>query len=263
MPVVFVVHGLYDSNSNRYVRYVASALADGHFGVVVPDMRWHGCATSFPSTLGVKESTDLLAWAAAIHDGKLTAALGGRPVGMIGFSLGALDVIDTMSLNEATTLFDAGAVAVSPPADVKHVLGRLDRMRTPIGYYFRTTLRVRNRRIGIPFWAPQPFRAYLDWLIKEHATPFSSSDALVAATEPLSRLATVRRPLLILAARNDPVLGRIAAEALKTEAAHLAYVHVIATDEGGHIGVLGRDPQWFVNAMTAFFSNASQIPIRP
>jgi predicted alpha/beta-fold hydrolase len=262
-PVILVIHGLYDSNSNRYVRYVASALADRGFGVVVPDMRWHGCLMSLPSTLGIDESKDLLAWTLAIRDGALIPSLGGRPVGMIGFSLGGLDVIDTMSLPDATRYFDAGAIAVSPPADLKRVLARLDRMRTPIGYYFRSTLRFRNHNLGIPFWAPRPFRAYLDWLVTHHVPSLGSTDGLLIAAEPSQRLADVRRPLLIIASRNDPVLGRVASDALEAAAAPLTYVRVIATEEGGHIGVMGGDPPWFAKAMTTFFTNAGHVAVQP
>ncbi|MBV8547625.1 MAG: alpha/beta fold hydrolase [Acidobacteria bacterium] len=257
-PVVFVVHGLYDSNSNRYVRYVASALAAHGFGVVVPDMRWHGCLISLTNTLGVLESADLMAWAKAVRDGQI-ASLRGRPVGMIGFSLGALDVIDTASLPEAVSRFDAGTIAVSPPAAVKDVRDRLDGLRTPMTIYFRLTLRMRNRRLGIPFWSREPFRSYLEKVAA--TTPFPTMDKLIAAAEPTRRLANVRRPLLILAAKNDPVLGEGAANAIaKAADPSLKYVHVIETDEGGHIGIMGRNPQWFVNAITNFFANAQHVP---
>lgn len=261
-PVVFVVHGLYDSNSNRYVRYVASALADRGFGVVVPDMRWHGCLMGLTNTLGILESADLMAWSKAIRDGQIRS-LAGRPIGLIGFSLGALDVIDTASLPDAVSRFDAGAIAVSPPAAVKEVRARLDRLRTPMALYFRLTLRMRNRRVGIPFWAREPFHAYLDSVAASHVTPFSTMDALIAAAESTVRLASVRRPLLILVAKDDPVLGQVAADAIAKAADSLPYVHVIETDEGGHVGIIGRDPQWFVNAMTNFFANAQHVPPRP
>jgi predicted alpha/beta-fold hydrolase len=262
-PVVFVVHGLYDSNSNRYVRYVASALAAHGFGVVVPDMRWHGCLIGLTNTLGILESGDLMAWAKAIRDGQIPS-LARRPIGMIGFSLGALDVIDTVSLPEAVSRFDAGAIAVSPPAAVDEVRKRLDRLRTPMALYFRLTLRMRNRRLGIPFWSQQPFQAYLEKVAASHVTPFHTMDDLIAAAEPATRLANVRRPLLILAAKNDPVLGQNATDAIEDAAdASLKYVHVIKTDEGGHIGIIGRNPQWFVNAITNFFANAQHVPPRP
>ena len=262
LPVIFVVHGLYDSNSNRYVRYVASALAAHRFGVVVPDMRWHGCLIGLTNTLGVLESRDLMAWATAVRDGQLRS-MAGRPIGMIGFSLGALDVIDTASLPDAVSRFDAGAIAVSPPASVAAVRRRLDSLRTPMALYFRLTLRMRNRRLGIPFWSRQPFRSYLDLVAASAITPFHTMDDLIAASEPTERLANVRRPLLILAAKNDPVLGQVAADAIATAAKSLLYVKVIETDEGGHIGIIGCDPQWFVNAMTNFFANAQHIPARP
>jgi len=261
-PVVFVIHGLYDSNSNRYIRYVASALADGGFGVVVPDMRWHGCLIGLTNTLGIVESADLMAWAKAIRDGQIQP-LAGRPVGMIGFSLGALDVIDTAALPDAANRFDAGTIAVSPPAAVDEVRRRLDRLHTPMALYFRLTLRMRNRRLGIPFWSRQPFRAYLDSVAASHITPFHTMDDLIAAAEPTKRLGNIRRPLLILAAKNDPVLGQGAADAIADAADSMPYVHVIKTDEGGHVGIIGRDPQWFVNAMTNFFANARYVPPRP
>ncbi len=261
-PVIFVVHGLYDSNSNRYIRYVASALAAHGFGVVVPDMRWHGCMIGLTNTLGILESADLMAWAKMVRDGQIRA-LAGRPAGMIGFSLGALDVIDTATLSEAASRFDAGAIAVSPPASVAAVRGRLDRLRTPMALYFRLTLRIRNRRLGIPFWSRRPFQAYLDSVAASHVTSFETMDDLIAAAEPAQRLANVRRPLLILAAKNDPVLGQVAADAIATAAEPLPYVHVIETGEGGHIGIIGRDPQWFVNAMTRFFDIAPHVPPRP
>ena len=261
-PVVFVVHGLYDSNSNRYIRYAASALADHGFGVVVPDMRWHGCLIGLTNTLGILESTDLMAWAKAVRDGQIRS-LAGRPIGMIGFSLGALDVIDTAALPDAADRFDAGTIAVSPPAAVGEVRRRLDRLRTPMALYFRLTLRMRNRRMGIPFWSRQPFRAYLDSVAASHITPFHTMDDLIAAAEPTKRLGNIRRPLLILAAKNDPVLGQDAADAIATAADSMSYVHVIKTDEGGHVGIIGRDPQWFVNAITNFFANAPHVPPRP
>src|SRR6185295_4078230 len=204
---------LYDSNSNRYVRYTASALADHGFGVVVPDMRWHGCLNGLTNTLGVLESADLMAWAKAIRDGQI-ASMSNRPIGMIGFSLGALDVIDTASLPEAISRFDAGAIAVSPPAAVDNVRERLDGLRTLMGLYFRLTLRMRNRRLGIPFWSREPFRSYLELVAASDVTSFHTMDALIAAAEPTRRLANVRRPLLILAAKNDPVLGQGAADAI-------------------------------------------------
>jgi predicted alpha/beta-fold hydrolase len=129
--------------------------------------------------------------------------------------------------------------------------------------YFRLTLRLRNRRLGVPFWSRKPFQSYLDSVAASDITPFHTMDALIAAAEPTDRLTNVRRPLLILAAKNDPVLGQGAADAISKAARPFPYVKVIETGEGGHIGIIGRDPQWFVNAITNFFANAQHVPPRP
>lgn len=258
-PVIIVVHGIFDSNTNRYVRYTASRLADDGFTVVVPDMRWHGCHLAQPAlaTAGIDESADLASWAIALRKRY------NRPVGLIGFSLGALDVINAAARSSE---FDAGAVAVSPPASLKWVIARLDAPPSfrELGLskffltYFRMILRVRNRRLGVPFWAERPFHAYLDHVARVHEPPFANAEDIMEKAEPSVRLQDVKHPLLILAAKNDPVMTTISSEAL-TAAPHGANVYVLVTGEGGHIGIIGRDPQWFSDAIAAFFDNARNV----
>lgn len=266
-PVIFVVHGLFDSNSNRYVRTIASALADDGFGVIVPDMRWHGCLIGMPSSLGIDESADLAAWSRAMT---AKPPFAHRKAGMLGVSLGALDAIDAAARDDAAAAFPAGVIALDPPAAIAHIRDALDQpllarhrdSSTLLTGAFRFFLAVRNRRSGIPFWSRRPFFRYLDRAAREHAPPFPpDADALTAAAEPVhDRLAAVRRPLLIISAKNDPILTPLATEALTTAAAGLTYVHVVATDGGGHVGIIARDPQWFADAMKNFFSNAERVP---
>jgi predicted alpha/beta-fold hydrolase len=260
--VVIVVHGIFDSNTNRYVRYTASALAEDGFTVVVPDMRWHGCQLARPAlaTAGIDETADLSAWAAALR------RLYPRPVGLLGFSLGALDVINAAA---RTSDFAGGVVAISPPASLSRVIGRLD---APPGFrelgvnkffliYFRTVLRVRNRRLGIPFWARAPFHTYLDHVARTHSSPFASTaEELMDDVDPAARLRDVRHPLLILAAKNDPVMTTISSDALVAAANGNPLVHIVVSDEGGHTGIIGRDSQWFSDAIAVFFENARKVP---
>ena len=260
--IVIVVHGIFDSNTNRYVRYIASMLAEDGFTVVAPDMRWHGCQLARPAlaTAGIDESADLAAWGAELRTRY------NQPVGLLGVSLGALDVINAAA---RSSVFTAGAVALSPPASLTRVIERLD---SPPGFrelglnkvfliYFRTVLRVRNRRLGLPFWAEAPFHTYLDHVARVHASPFpTTADALMLDVEPATRLGDVKRPLLILAAKNDPVMTTISSDALAAAAHGKPYIHVVVSDEGGHAGIIGRDPQWFSDAIAAFFDNARNVP---
>jgi predicted alpha/beta-fold hydrolase len=260
--VVIVVHGIFDSSTNRYIRYTASMLAEDGFTVVVPDMRWHGCQLARPAlaTAGIDESADLVSWAAELR------MRYHRPVGLLGFSLGALDVINAA---ERSSVFAAGVVAVSPPGSLSRVMARLD---APPGFrdiglnkffliYFRTVLRVRNRRLGVPFWAPAPFHSYLDHVARIHGPPFpATAEELMADVDPPAQLRNVTHPLLILAAKNDPVMTAISSDALVAAADGIKIVRVIVTTEGGHTGIIGRDPQWFSDAMSTFFENARKVP---
>lgn len=267
-PVIMVVHGIFDSNSNRYVRYLASALAAQGFGVVVPDMRWHGCLYSaeWISTVGIDEATDLVLWSRWLKH------LHPRPVGLLGVSLGGLDVINAMARVEAVEVFDAGAVAISPPANMPVVVERLDQSplpRDPEGrwlvlHYFRTTLLTRIRRASIPIDRKKPFASLLEWVAENHPPPFpGSATALMVEVEPVRLLPLVRRPLLIVAAKNDPVMTDTSSTALREAAATLTHVAVIETSEGGHAGHLGRDPQWVTDMLFKFFTHAPFIAVRP
>jgi len=257
--IVIVVHGLFDSNTNRYARYIASGLADDGFTVVVPDMRWHGCKLDEPAlaTAGLDESKDLAEWA------DLLRARFNRRIGLLGVSLGGLDVINAAARYDK---FDAGAVVISPPAAMAKVLDNLDTPPTFAEHglnkffvlYFRGVLRVRNRRIGIPFWSKEPFHAFLQHVVDSHPdqTFPDSLEALLKDVEPATRLREVKHPMLILAADNDPVMRKSSAEALVKAAEGLPHIRVIETVEGGHAGIIGRDPQWFSDAIAIFFNSS-------
>lgn len=264
-PVVIVVHGIFDSNSNRYVRYAASALAEQGFGVVVPDMRWHGCLYQHDllATAGLDEAADLVAW------GKWLQQSRQRPVGLLGFSLGALDTIHAMARPEAVDVFSAGAVAISPPGDMSSVVKRLDRAPYLLDdggnwmhvTYFRTMLKRRARTAGIALEESELFGTFLDHIVRQHAQPFPKTRAeLIEKIEPRPILPRVKRPLLIIAATNDPVMMEISAGVLRDGSAGLPSVAVIVTPEGGHTGHLGRDASWVAEMLAKFFTYAPGIP---
>lgn len=245
-PIIIVVHGLYDSNASKYIRVTADALATQSYGVLVPDMRWHGCLLNddYLSTLGLEESHDLLHWAEVLH-GRY-----GRPVGAVGYSLGALDVVLAMAKDQANVL-DRGAIAISPPANLAAVSERLDRepslsrdgRASLLLSYFRRFIRTRLREMHVKPTAT-PFSQYL---------AVASERDLLAAAEPSSRLKEVRGRLLIVTSSDDPVLGSSPTEAF-LRAPKGPQVRVIATRDGGHIGHVGRYPRWISNTVARFFS---------
>jgi len=64
---------------------------------------------------------------------------------------------------------------------------------------------------------------------------------------------------LVHAKIADPPMTTISSDALTAAAKGLPYVHLVVTDEGGHTGIIGRDPQWFSDALAAFFDNAQNV----
>ncbi|HYK00743.1 MAG TPA: alpha/beta fold hydrolase [Thermoanaerobaculia bacterium] len=126
-PTIIVVHGIFDSRANRFMRVAMQRLSASGYGVLAPDMRWHGCLykDEFPATLGILEAADLQRWSAWLRTTR-----GATGVGLLGFSLGALDVIHAASMDGAAEAFRAGAIAVSPPAHLEQLLRRLDTVPT-------------------------------------------------------------------------------------------------------------------------------------
>jgi predicted alpha/beta-fold hydrolase len=270
-PIVFVVHGLFDDKGTRYIRLVAEFLSLGNggrsLGVLVPDMRWHGCLLSreWPATLGIAEARDLIAWAKALR-----VQNPGRPIGLIGFSLGGLDAILAMTEPGAEELFSAGVVAVSPPASLTSLVRELDkpiyRARGPgaaiLRFSFRYLLANRLRNQGLSSGQPL-FRQYLKFVaarLSEERTPVDV-DGLLLAADPSRRLALVRHPLLIIASPTDPVTGDESLHALESAAARLPLVRIVSTPNGGHLGQIARYPQWMADTFDRFFRSAASVSL--
>jgi predicted alpha/beta-fold hydrolase len=261
-PIVFVLHGLFDSNADLYVMRAADALMRQHYGVVIPDLRWHGCllADEWLSTLDLEEARDLVAWGQRIRRDHPN-----RSIGIVGFSMGGLNAIAALSQPEAAEVFDAGAIAVSPPAELSSLIAHLNEPaslrregRNALFHFsFRTHLHARMKALHLDD-RRAPFAAYLTYLLAHWptGTPPSSIDAFIAAAEPSTRLTTIRRPLLIITAPDDPVLGEASSRTLVAAANGLPYVNVLTTADGGHIGHLGRYAQWLADTFDRFFTNA-------
>jgi predicted alpha/beta-fold hydrolase len=258
-----VVHGLYDSKRTRYVEITAAALADAGFGVLAPDMRWHGCllAKSWLPTLGVEEGADLAAWARWLH-----ARQPDHAVGVVGFSLGALDALHAVGGRDGE-VFDAGVIAVSPPAALGRTLERFDTRAywrdrgalVLIDRFFRRTLERRMRDLGLDPGA-QPFAELLAWRAAQAPPRFGLTPArLIELADPVPKIAAARRPLLLISDRIDPVFSGASVAELARAAAGNRWAHLVETPYGGHIGHPGTYPQWFAEVLVRFFSAAPEV----
>ena len=260
-PIVIVVHGMFDSKNTKYVRLTGELLRDEGFGVVIPDMRWHGCLLTkqWLPALGTEEGPDLVAWGRW-----LTSRYPGHPVGLVGFSLGGTSVLHAMGEAEASDVFRAGAVAVTPAAALPSAVAYLDAklyfadagFTTLFRSGFRSYLRKRTRDLGLPSDTDRPFEAFLGWLAESMAT---SPRELYARADPAPSVARARRPLLILETANDPLIPAAAPEALERAAEGNPDARLIQTPFGGHIGQPGSSPGWFASVLAAFFRYGPRI----
>lgn len=259
-PVVIVVHGLYDSKHTRYVRVTAEALAAAGFGVLAPDMRWHGCLLSreWLPMLGVEEGRDLVAWAQWLAERHP-----GSAVGLVGFSLGGLAVVHAAGGSGGETL-TAGSVAVSPPAALGRTLDRFDARsywsdRGALGFidrFFRRTLKRRMRDLGLEP-GDEPFAELMAWRAAQAPPRFGlTPERLLELADPAPRIAAARRPLLLISDRVDPVFSGASVAELAAAAAANPMAHLIETGGGGHIGHPGTYPQWFAELLVRFFDAA-------
>lgn len=256
MPVVMVLHGMYDSKHSRYVRAIGATLANAGFGVVLPDGRWHGelYTRDWLPSLGVREAQDILAWRRALHD-----YAPGSPLVLLGFSLGALHVIHAMAADRANAF--AGGIAVCPPAALEYTVTHLDRrsrfadegLTALIRDFFHEALRSRRQALGLPA-SSEPFRDLIGWLEERVGLP------LLSAAEPSTRLREILRPLLVISSRNDPVFPTASLGALQAGAATNPLVHVVTTATGGHIGQIACYQSWFAATVTRFVAASASVP---
>lgn len=262
---VIVVHGMYDSKVSLYVRRAGEWLARQGWGVALVDMRWHGRLLSkdWLPTLGLQESRDLVAWA-----GLLRERWGGAPVGLLGFSLGALAVIHALARPEAGGAFRLGGAALSPPASLGRALRGLDRevslrrsgLEASILHMFQRLVRRRMAQWGLEARAPRPFGRFLEWLVPRLPEAPGSVAAFLDRADPRARLAASRRPLLVVSSRDDPVFPEGTAAELTRQARDHPGVRVVPTDAGGHIGHMGTWPVWTAELLHRFFALAGGVP---
>lgn len=281
LPVVFVIHGLYDSRNSLYVRRTAEALAARGFGVVVPDMRWHGCllGEEWLPGMGTLEAKDLVAWSTHVRSELAASAGRDRPAALVGFSLGGLAVLHAMAEPPAAEAFRAGGVALSPPAALDRILPRLDEpsyfadrgLLTLIDRGFRKFLEQRVEDQGIPQppeLTDRPFEAVLRYMAARMLPPTMTAlmpgnsgvgDVLLRFADPAPHVAAARAPLLVLTTSDDPLFGSLAADELEGAAADQPLAHVIRTSHGGHIGQLGLYPDWTLEVLLRFLTLAPGV----
>lgn len=261
-PIVLVVHGVFDSKHTKYVQVTGELLRRAGFGVVIPDMRWHGCLLDrkWLPTLGVEEGPDLVAWGRWLRK-----EYPGHPIGLVGFSMGGTSVLHAMGEPDAAEVFRAGAVAVCPAAALPRVLKHLDAklflidsgMTIVFRRGFRSYLRTRLKPLGEEPKGDTRFESFLDRLVRALPALGPTVPEFLARADPAPSVARSVRPVLILVTANDPVIPPSANDDLARAVALNPRTFLIETPFGGHIGQPGTMPKWFASVVTTFFRHSA------
>lgn len=257
-PVVVVLHGLEGNARRPYVRNAYRALVAR--GIQPVGMNFRGCSGE-PNRL-----------ARAYHSGEtddLRAVLGvvreawpGRPVGLLGFSLGgnvALKLLGELGSAEKARETGASegpgapaaACAISVPFDLSAGADALeaDGMGRLYSLYFLRSLRRKleekrqllSSEIDLPAaFAARTIREFDD-RVTARLHGFDGAEDYYARSSSLGFLHRIRVPTLLVQAWDDPFLPRTAIEA--AAAVSNAALSRSFTERGGHVGFLSDGPK--------------------
>ena len=251
-PRLLVLHGLEGSSRSHYV---AGLLDNGRAA------GWHGVAFNFRSCSGELNrlprfyhsgETGDLAWVVRT----LVARQPGVPIGAVGVSLGGNVLLKWLGeVGPAAPAEMRGAVGISVPFDVAASARVLDRGLRRLVYAANFLKTMRSKVIE----KERRYPGFVDVEAMRRARTFARYDRVVTA--PLNGfrdevdywtrassgpyLARIRRPTLLLASHDDPIVP----DATLPEPGTLAPdVRTEFTERGGHAGFLeGRWP-WRVTS---------------
>jgi hypothetical protein len=247
-PVVVVCHGLEGSSKAGYVRGVLKELRVAGIGAVALNFR--GCSgepNRLPRFYHSGETGDL----AFVVD-KLRAEKPGRALGLVGFSLGGNVVAKYLGERGDAVPAEvrAGAV-VSVPFDLALCAQNLDGSDLMARVYRGRFLRQLRRKVAhkarahasMPTDKARAARTFRDW--DHHITAplhgFASAEDYWTRSSAGPFLPGVKRPLLILAAEDDPFVPPAALP--RTAAAANPNLTLEISPEGGHVAFV-HGPPW-------------------
>jgi uncharacterized protein len=249
-PVVVVLHGLEGSSRASYVRgLVALALSRGLAALA---LNFRGCSgemNRLPRLYHSGETSDLDHVVS-----RLAAERPGRPIGVAGFSLGGNVAAKWLGErgDDLPGEVRAGAV-ISVPFDLLRSARAMDGPGFWNAVYRGRFLRRLRRKAALklrqhPGWvdpavipAATTFAAFDD-RITAPVHGFRSAEDYWTRSSAGRYLAGVRRPLLAIAAKDDPI---VPPDTLPVEEARRnPNVVLEITDAGGHVAFVGGAPFW-------------------
>lgn len=259
-PVV-LLHGWEGSAESLYILSLGQQLFERGYDVVRLNLRDHGDthhlnpelfhSCLLPEVIGATRA--------------LQAALGGRPLRLVGFSLGGNFVLRVAAQTRAAGLEVEKAIAVSPVLDPADTLRALETGFAGYPLYFvrkwwRSLLKKQAAWPGRYDFAELRGVRDLRRLTAELIRRFTDFRSLEEYLEGYSitgrRLAGLEAPATIITSLDDPIIPAGALERLARPAA----LRIVVTRFGGHCGFLDRltGPTWVERRILAELGAAEE-----
>lgn len=239
-PVV-LLHGWEGSAESLYVLSLAQQLYERHFEVVRLNLRDHG--DTHHLNRGLFHSCRLPEVIGAVR--ALQARFAGRPLTLVGFSLGGNFFLRVAARARPEGLVLARVIAVSPVLEPAETLEALERSMPGYELYFVRKWRRSLRRKALAWPGSYDFRALRRLgklrnmtaeLVRRHSEFASLEEYLAGYAITGERLAPLEVPAEIITALDDPMIpvGGLA------RLARPAALAVTVTRYGGHCGFIDR-----------------------
>lgn len=247
-PAVLVLHGLEGSARRGYCVQAYEALTDR--GVAAAGLNFRSCSGEPNRRVRAYHSgeTGDLAWALE----RLRERWPGRPLGVLGFSLGGNVLLKLLGElgDDAPELLDAAAV-VSVPYDLAAGSDHLARGlfgRAYTRYFLRSLVgKARDKEhllgelVDLEAVAAAPTLRSFDDLLTAPIHGFPDAETYYRESASAGYLEAVRVPTLVLHSMDDPFLPPDAVPV--TALGENPYLHPVLTQRGGHVGFVAGTPR--------------------
>lgn len=241
-PVIVLFHGLEGSSERYYMVELAKELDAIDLSVVAVNFRSCGSRMNrrprFYHSGDTEDYDTVFQWVRGQYPG--------RPVGAVGFSLGANALLKSLGEEGRTHAVDA-AVAVSVPYDLRlgsiNLSGGFNRV---YDYRFLRTLKKKLEQKRQQFPDLPRFSGSTLYEFDDQVTSvihgFTNADDYYTKCSARKFISAVKKPTLVVHSQEDPlcpIAGMPVAEIKENE-----HLHYIITDEGGHVGFWSQPKGW-------------------
>lgn len=248
-PRLLLLHGLEGSIASVYLRgTLAEAQARGWAADALIFRTCNGEVNRARRMYHSGETTDL-----DFVVRRLTAANPVQPLAIAGFSLGGNVLLKWLGEQGADAPPQLrGAAAVSVPFDLERGARQIERGFARVyGRHFLRTLRAKARaKLGLfpGLFDPAALdgaRTLFDFddVVTAPVHGFEGASDYYSRSSSINFLASIRKPTLLLSARDDPFLPPEVLDDVASVARNNSCLHVEFHERGGHVGfVSGRNP---------------------